>query len=104
MKEFIESELLKLKQNYQNLPLTIISDFQNEQEKMKDYNGRQLLEMLQNADGAGGYCEWTGMTVEKRHAARPQGAVVNLFGKNYLKVAIGADEADAYNKKPSYFS
>ncbi|MEM5603433.1 hypothetical protein AAHB61_29990 [Bacillus cereus] len=50
MKDFIESELRKLKQNYQNLPLTIISDYKNEQEKMKDYNGRQLLEMLQNAD------------------------------------------------------
>ncbi|WP_216830744.1 DUF3883 domain-containing protein [Alkalihalobacterium elongatum] len=50
MKDFIESELLKLKQNYENLPLTIMSDYQNEQEKMKDYNGRQLLEMLQNAD------------------------------------------------------
>lgn len=50
MKDFIENELRKLKQNYQNLPLTIISDYKNEQEKMKDYNGRQLLEMLQNAD------------------------------------------------------
>ncbi|MBT2685315.1 DUF3883 domain-containing protein [Bacillus sp. ISL-37] len=50
MHDFIESELKKLKENYLNLPLTIISDYENEQEKMRDYNGRQLLEMLQNAD------------------------------------------------------
>jgi len=59
MKDFIESELQKLLQNYINLPLTIISDYKNELEKMKDYNGRQLLEMLQNAD------DETGNAIEK---------------------------------------
>lgn len=50
MKSFIENEVETVKQTYIRQPLRIISDFNNEREKIKEYNGRQLLEMLQNAD------------------------------------------------------
>ncbi|MFC0271846.1 DUF3883 domain-containing protein [Metabacillus herbersteinensis] len=50
MKNFIDHELKNIRHTYIQTPARIVSDYNNEVEKMKDYNGRQLLEMLQNAD------------------------------------------------------
>ncbi|MET3289286.1 UNVERIFIED_CONTAM: hypothetical protein ABID98_001856 [Brevibacillus sp. OAP136] len=50
MKHFIDNELENIRQTYIKTPARIVSDYNNEVEKIKDYNGRQLLEMLQNAD------------------------------------------------------
>jgi len=50
MKEFVEQELAKVKAVYLKAPERIISDFNNEKEKVSEYKGRELLEMLQNAD------------------------------------------------------
>lgn len=37
---------------YQDNPDRFIADYNREQELTKEYNGRQLLELLQNADDA----------------------------------------------------
>lgn len=42
----------KIISDYKNAPYRIVSDFKNEASITKDYNSRQLLEMLQNADDA----------------------------------------------------
>ncbi|MCD8739058.1 DUF3883 domain-containing protein [Mucilaginibacter roseus] len=51
---FIHSELTKRVIDYTNSPDYIIEHFQAEQRNIESYNGRQLLEMLQNADDASG--------------------------------------------------
>ncbi|MFC3767674.1 DUF3883 domain-containing protein [Paenibacillus sp. GCM10012303] len=50
MKQFIDHELENIRSTYIQTPARIVSDYNNEVEKIKDYNGRQFLEMLQNAD------------------------------------------------------
>lgn len=42
----------KIINDYKNAPYRIVTDFKNEQSITKDYNSRQILEMLQNADDA----------------------------------------------------
>lgn len=54
MQRFLETELNEISNNYIRKPLRIVSDYNNEVEKTNDYNGRQLLEMLQNADDEAG--------------------------------------------------
>lgn len=50
MKDFIEEKLALLKRNYLDEPENISRDFNIENKEIEGYNGRQLLEMLQNAD------------------------------------------------------
>lgn len=50
MKEFIESLITDITKTYQVTENNIIENYGDESEKIKDYNGRQLLEMIQNAD------------------------------------------------------
>ena len=50
MIEFIENILKIRRENYCNEPMRIFEDYKNEVEKIEEYNGRQLLEMLQNAN------------------------------------------------------
>ena len=50
MIEFIKDRLEKRKNVYRIDPNIIIEDYRREVEKIEEYNGRQLLEMLQNAD------------------------------------------------------
>ena len=50
MIDFIKSKLEIRKKDYLNDPLRILEDYRKEKEKIEEYNGRQLLEMLQNAD------------------------------------------------------
>ena len=50
MKRFIKLELQKIEKTYVTAPERIISDYNNERERISEYNGRQLLEMIQNAD------------------------------------------------------
>ncbi len=56
LQQFIENELEKRKADYLSSPAYIIEHFNIEQQNIQAYNGRQLLEMLQNADDA---CEHT---------------------------------------------
>lgn len=45
------AELVNIrKENYLNDPLQIVTDYNNEHKNINDYNGRQLLEMIQNAN------------------------------------------------------
>jgi hypothetical protein len=50
MKKQIEKEILKRKKIYKSSPDDMISAYNRELETEKEYNGRQLLELLQNAD------------------------------------------------------
>lgn len=52
VKEHIKELLATRKNIYSADPRIIIEDFRKEQEKIDEYNGRQLLELLQNADDA----------------------------------------------------
>ncbi len=52
LKDFIQEELNKRKRDYQESPAYILEHFNIEQQNIQAYNGRQLLEMLQNADDA----------------------------------------------------
>jgi len=49
---FIEKELALRKKHYRDDPVDIIEHFNIERGAIQTYNGRQLLEMLQNADDA----------------------------------------------------
>lgn len=50
MIDFIKQKLEIRKKDYLNDPLRILEDYRKEKEKIEEYDGRQLLEMLQNAD------------------------------------------------------
>lgn len=50
MREFIENLITKTKQRYKDDYSYMLSDYNQEQETAKGYNGRQLLELLQNCD------------------------------------------------------
>ncbi|OPY71255.1 MAG: hypothetical protein A4E63_01603 [Syntrophorhabdus sp. PtaU1.Bin050] len=50
MRAFVEQELSKVRDVYSMAPERIISDYNHEKEKISEYKGRELLEMLQNAD------------------------------------------------------
>lgn len=52
LKEYIADLRDKILDNYKKNPLQIFSDYGTEQEKIDEYNGRQLLELIQNADDA----------------------------------------------------
>ena len=52
IEKLIESNL----KTYRDNPDRFIADYNRELELTKDYNGRQLLELLQNADDAGSAC------------------------------------------------
>jgi hypothetical protein len=52
LNKFIEDELALRKKHYSEDPASIIEHFNIEQQNVQTYNGRQLLEMLQNADDA----------------------------------------------------
>jgi hypothetical protein len=52
LNKFIEDELALRKKHYREDPASIIEHFNIEQQNIQTYNGRQLLEMLQNADDA----------------------------------------------------
>lgn len=50
--KFIEDELALRSKHYREDPASIIEHYNIEQQNIQTYNGRQLLEMLQNADDA----------------------------------------------------
>ena len=52
VKEHIQELLATRHRIYTEDPRIIIEDYRKEQEKIDEYNGRQLLELLQNADDA----------------------------------------------------
>ena len=52
VREHILDLLKTRKEIYEKDPRYIIEDYRKEQEKIDEYNGRQLLELLQNADDA----------------------------------------------------
>ncbi|KYG28211.1 DUF3883 domain-containing protein [Alkalihalobacillus trypoxylicola] len=52
LKYFIEKELAKIERSYLDSPEKIVSEYNNEIRNIEDYRGRQLLELLQNADDA----------------------------------------------------
>ncbi len=52
LNNFIEEELQKRKVDYQSSPRYLLEHYNHEKENIEAYNGRQLLEMLQNADDA----------------------------------------------------
>lgn len=60
IKEFIEEEIKKRRQDYLSSPAYILEHYNLERQNIEAYNGRQLLEMLQNADDA------SEMATEKR--------------------------------------
>jgi hypothetical protein len=52
LNKFIEDELTLRRKHYREDPASIIEHYNIEQQNIQTYNGRQLLEMLQNADDA----------------------------------------------------
>lgn len=52
LNQFIEEELKKRKEDYLSSPIYLLEHYNNEKGNVEAYNGRQLLEMLQNADDA----------------------------------------------------
>jgi hypothetical protein len=50
---WLNSELTKAENVYKEDPDRLISSFNREQSHIKDYHGRELLELIQNADDAG---------------------------------------------------
>ena len=52
LNKFIEDELALRSKHYKEDPASIIEHYNIEQQNIQTYNGRQLLEMLQNADDA----------------------------------------------------
>lgn len=54
IREFIEEEIEKRWQDYLSSPAYILEHYNLEKQNIEAYNGRQLLEMLQNADDASG--------------------------------------------------
>ena len=52
LNNFIEKELEKRKFDYKSSPAYILEHYNIEKQNIEAYNGRQLLEMLQNADDA----------------------------------------------------
>lgn len=52
LNQFIEEELRKRKEDYLSSPTYLLEHYHNEKGNVEAYNGRQLLEMLQNADDA----------------------------------------------------
>lgn len=50
MKKWIEEKLKQSRQLVIDYPGVIISQFNEENERKREYNGRQVLEMLQNAE------------------------------------------------------
>src|SRR5690554_6105911 len=52
LNKFIEDKLALQKKHYREDPASIIEHFNIEQQNIQTYNGRQLLERLQNADDA----------------------------------------------------
>jgi hypothetical protein len=52
MKPFITYEVDRMRQVYSITPERIISDYRREKREMDGYKGRQILELLQNADDA----------------------------------------------------
>lgn len=54
IREFIEEEIEKRWRDYLSSPAYILEHYNLEKQNIEAYNGRQLLEMLQNADDASG--------------------------------------------------
>ncbi|MBT4382831.1 MAG: hypothetical protein HOD28_04395 [Candidatus Marinimicrobia bacterium] len=50
---WLNSELTKAENVYKEDPDRLISSYNREQSHIKDYHGRELLELIQNADDAG---------------------------------------------------
>jgi hypothetical protein len=52
LKQFIAQEIEKMRKGYKISPERILSDYRRERREMDGYKGRQVLELLQNADDA----------------------------------------------------
>ena len=52
-KEGIEAEIKTRTETYRNDPPILLSGYHQEKQTVQDYQGRQLLELMQNADDAG---------------------------------------------------
>ncbi|WP_452596696.1 sacsin N-terminal ATP-binding-like domain-containing protein, partial [Pontimicrobium sp. MEBiC01747] len=53
MKKIIEKEIIKKRKLFKENYAEMVGAYKREKETTKDYNGRQLLELIQNADDAG---------------------------------------------------
>lgn len=52
LKNFIQNELSKIERSYVDSPEKMVSEYNNEIRNTEEYRGRQILELLQNADDA----------------------------------------------------
>ncbi|WP_133153874.1 hypothetical protein, partial [Vibrio sp. 10N.261.55.A7] len=50
MKAFLQKKINEQIHLYKMTPSRMISDYNQENQQVRDYNGRQLLELIQNAD------------------------------------------------------
>ncbi|WP_296593225.1 DUF3883 domain-containing protein [Methylophaga sp.] len=53
MKKFLEEAIEEQVETYKSKPKRMISDYNREKQNIADYNGRQLMELIQNADDQG---------------------------------------------------
>ena len=65
---WLNGELIKAENVYKEDPDRLISSYNSEQSHIKDYHGRELLELIQNADDAG--INFTGESKEKYYLYR----------------------------------
>ena len=54
VKQYVINLMKTRRKTYLEEPIRILEDYRKEKEKIDEYNGRQLLELLQNADDAAG--------------------------------------------------
>lgn len=75
LQEYVRSVLKERKETYLGAPTLIVQDFQNERKTNSDYDGRQLLELLQNANDAA------------RHGTVGRRRILLRFTENILEIA-----------------
>lgn len=85
--EFLTSEEIKLREIYSTKKERLISDANHERESRKDYSGREILELLQNADDAA-----TESNVEGRvkFELTEDGLIIGNTGKPFSKGGLGS--------------
>src|SRR5690348_7705173 len=78
--QWIEQEVARRQRSYANDPDEMTSAFSREQRLQRDYHGRELLEMLQNADDSGAA---SGQQVDSILVLSRQGLCIGNTGRPF---------------------
>ena len=86
MKQFVEDTIKCLERDYINSNARLISDYNREKELMKSYRGREILELLQNADDE--LCE--GYPKEVKISFVNNKLIVSNYGNPFSKDGVSS--------------